>query len=110
MRDRFGIRATAAAIIAVALLPGVPTATAQETNYLAPRTAAGKPNLNGIWQSINTANWNIEPHAAAPGLARERGASVAVPAGLGIVDLTTREAELEDIFLTLTGGTERDGE
>lgn len=31
-------------------------------------------------------------------------------AGLGIVDLTTREAELEDIFLSLTGGRERDGE
>ena len=31
-------------------------------------------------------------------------------AGLDIVDLTTREAELEDIFLSLTGGTERDGE
>jgi len=48
MRDRFGIRATAAAIIAVALLPGVTTATAQETDYLAPRTAAGTPDLNGI--------------------------------------------------------------
>ena len=86
MRDRFGIRATAAAIIAVALLPGVTTATAQETDYLAPRTAAGTPDLNGIWQSINTASWNIEPHAAAPGLAQELGASAAVPAGLGIVD------------------------
>ena len=31
-------------------------------------------------------------------------------AGLGIVDLTTREADLEDIFLSLTGDTERDGE
>ena len=30
-------------------------------------------------------------------------------AGLGIVDLTTREAELEDIFLKLTGQPERDG-
>ncbi len=30
-------------------------------------------------------------------------------AGLGIVDLTTREAELEDIFLKLTGRPERDG-
>lgn len=28
-------------------------------------------------------------------------------AGLGIVDLTTREAELEDIFLKLTGGQEK---
>ena len=31
-------------------------------------------------------------------------------AGLGVIDLTTREADLEDIFLSLTGGTERDGE
>ncbi|MAF96368.1 MAG: multidrug ABC transporter ATP-binding protein [Rhodospirillaceae bacterium] len=31
-------------------------------------------------------------------------------AGLGVVDLTTREADLEDIFLNLTGGTERDGD
>ncbi len=30
-------------------------------------------------------------------------------AGLSIVDLTTREAELEDIFLKLTGRPERDG-
>ncbi len=30
-------------------------------------------------------------------------------AGLGIVDLTTREAELEDIFLKLTGRPERNG-
>ncbi len=22
----------------------------------------GKPNLNGIWQVMNTANWNLEPH------------------------------------------------
>ena len=86
MRDRFGRRATTTAIIAVVLLLSVTIATAQETDYLAPRTAAGNPDLNGIWQSINTANWNIEPHAAAPGLARELGASAAVPPGLGIVD------------------------
>ena len=30
-------------------------------------------------------------------------------AGLGVIDLTTREADLEDIFLSLTGGAERDG-
>ncbi|MCH8137215.1 MAG: hypothetical protein IIB77_14665, partial [Proteobacteria bacterium] len=71
MRDRFGRWGTATAIIAVALLLSVTTATAQEMDYRAPRTAAGKPDLNGIWQSINSANWNIEPHAAAPGLARE---------------------------------------
>jgi len=86
MRDRFARCATATAIIAIGLLLGQANATAQATDYRAPRTAAGTPDLNGIWQSIDTANWDIEPHAAGPGLARELGASAAVPAGLGIVD------------------------
>ena len=24
----------------------------------------GKPDLNGIWQTINTANWDIQAHSA----------------------------------------------
>ena len=32
--------------------------------YRAPRTGDGKPNLSGIWQSMNEANWNIEAHSA----------------------------------------------
>ena len=33
-----------------------------------PRNAwDGKPNLNGIWQAMNTANWNLEDHAAVHG-------------------------------------------
>ncbi|MCH7865736.1 MAG: ABC transporter ATP-binding protein [Proteobacteria bacterium] len=31
-------------------------------------------------------------------------------AGLGVLDVTTREAELEDIFLSLTGGAKRTGQ
>jgi len=86
MRDRFGKWPTMLAVIAVALMLGVSSATAQSTDYRAPRTAAGYPDLNGIWQTINSAHWNIEPHAAGPGLVRELGASIAVPAGHGIVD------------------------
>src|SRR5262245_44174347 len=26
---------------------------------------AGHPNLNGIWQATNTANWNLEGHSAS---------------------------------------------
>jgi hypothetical protein len=33
------------------------------------RTADGKPDLNGIWQSLNTANFDIQAHAARPALA-----------------------------------------
>ena len=41
---------------------------------------AGKPDLNGIWQAMNTANWDLEPHAAKPALAMRPGPVVPVPA------------------------------
>ena len=58
----------------------------QAQTYLAPRTLDGQPNLNGIWQAINTAHWDIEPHAAGQGLIRELGAIDAIPPGLGVVE------------------------
>lgn len=67
--------------IALALLPA-PT-VAQE--YQAPRTPDGNPNLNGIWQALGTAHWNIEAHSAEGGPVVEMGAVGAVPGGLGIV-------------------------
>ena len=54
--------------------------------YRAPRTADGKPDLNGIWQSMGTANWDIEAHAAQEGPIAALGAVGAVPAGLGVVE------------------------
>jgi hypothetical protein len=50
------------------------------------RTADGKPDLNGIWQSIGTANWNLLDHQARTGPVLELGAVLAVPAGLGVVE------------------------
>jgi len=61
-------------------------AVSQTQTYRAPRTADGKPNLNGIWQVLNDANWDIEPHAAAQWLFPMRGAIDATPPGIGIVD------------------------
>jgi hypothetical protein len=45
----------------------------------------GKPNLNGIWQAITEANWDIQAHQARPGPA-QFGALFAEPAGIGVVD------------------------
>ncbi|HJY39012.1 MAG TPA: hypothetical protein VJ299_16150, partial [Steroidobacteraceae bacterium] len=45
-----------------------------------PRTKDGKPDLNGIWQALNTANFDLEPHAAKAALAMVPGQFVPVPA------------------------------
>src|SRR3984957_19219468 len=58
----------------------------QSTAYKAPRMADGHPNLNGIWQAVNTANWNLQDHPAYAGPMWELGAIAAVPAGKGVVD------------------------
>src|SRR5438093_13763071 len=36
--------------------------------YKGPRTPDGKPDLNGIWQVLSTAHWNLEPHSAIEGV------------------------------------------
>ena len=77
--------ASAAAALIVALPLAVPAASAAEV-YKAPRTADGKPDLNGIWQALNTANWDIQEHAAQSGPVVALGAAGAVPAGLGVVE------------------------
>ena len=54
--------------------------------YRAPRTPDGKPNLNGIWQAMNEAYWDIEGHAAGPGRVLALGAADAVVPGVGVVE------------------------
>src|SRR5689334_23357987 len=66
--------------------PARPAAPAPRPASSAPRTADGKANLNGIWQAINEANWDIEGHSAGPGRVLALGAEDAVVPGLGIVE------------------------
>ena len=73
MRNRL---AASAAILLWAMIPA-----AGQTK----RTADGKPDLNGIWQAVNTANWDIRGHAARAGRP-DLGTFGAVPAGLGVVE------------------------
>jgi hypothetical protein len=85
------IRATLAAIVlAIAFAAASPHAQTGRTpsgppTYRAPRTASGQPDLNGIWQALNTANWDLEAHEAAAGPVLQLGAAYAVPSGPGVV-------------------------
>src|SRR5436305_3938453 len=68
--------------------------------YRAPRAPGGHPDFNGIWQSLNEANYDIEAHVARPAMALRTGpygpvpaaqvlalgAVGAVPPGLGVVE------------------------
>jgi hypothetical protein len=46
----------------------------------------GKPNLNGIWQVMNSANWNLEAHSAQKIPSQwQLGALFAIPAGQSVV-------------------------
>jgi hypothetical protein len=78
--------APAEAVLAAALLSAVlPTASTADA-YKAPRTADGRADLSGIWQTLNTANWDVQEHAARPGLVVVLGAVGAEPAGIGVVE------------------------
>ena len=50
------------------------------------RTADGKPDLNGIWQALGTAHWNLQDHQARTGPVLELGAILAIPAGQSVVE------------------------
>jgi len=85
----FNRRATLlAAIAAGALLAGAAaTQPASAADPPRPAKIGGKPNMNGIWQAITSAYWNLEDHSAS-GLGNfwQLGAIAAVPAGQSIVD------------------------
>ena len=66
---------------------GLATASSRgQTNaYRAPRTGDGKPDLNGIWQAMNTANWDIQDHDQRQGPQSALGAAFSIPSGEGVV-------------------------
>jgi hypothetical protein len=68
----------AVAAVAFAFVSGPPVEGQARTGTI-PRVN-GKPDLNGIWQAVNTANWDILPHSAKAALAMRPGPVVPVPA------------------------------
>ena len=80
-----------------------------------PRTADGKPNLSGIWQAMNTANYDLEDHGGAPAPSSIilAGAVGAAPPGESVVEggtipyrpeaLAQREKNRKNAMPTTTG-------
>ena len=62
-------------IAAATLLACAVAAQESTDDYVAPRTSLGDPDIQGIWQTMHTAVWNIQDHTAELG----------VPAGQGVV-------------------------
>lgn len=85
---RFAPRALATILAAGLVAACQPTAPdASEPAGPALPRIGDKPDLNGIWQSMGTAYWNIEDHSAAALPAFwQLGALAAVPAGQSIVE------------------------
>ena len=76
--------ACAWAVSSLTIIPA--TAQTPSASYKAPRLAGTpNPNLNGLWQALNEANWDLQVHAAQPG-PPQFGALYAQPAGPGVVE------------------------
>ena len=85
---------------ALALAAGIVSAPAQSPPFEPQRLPDGKPDLNGIWQALGSAHYDIERHMARPAMMLREGphgplpavpvlrlgAVGAVPGGLGIVE------------------------
>jgi hypothetical protein len=81
-------------------LVATPLLGQQAPAYRAPRAHDGHPDLNGIWQALNTANYDVEMHTARAAMALRPGpfgpvpaapvialgAVGSVPGGMGVVE------------------------
>src|SRR5262245_27596819 len=87
--------------VSVAILTLAAPLGGQAPAYRAPRLADGHPDMNGIWQALNEANFDLEPHVARAAMALRPGpyygaipaapvvalgAVGSVPGSLGVVD------------------------
>ena len=71
--------AIAVTVVSVSVLAQTPTGPIA-------KTADGKPNLTGIWQAMNSANWDLQAHEAKAGPVVSLAAAFSVPPGAGVVE------------------------
>jgi len=101
MRTRFNASSGVAAGAVVGLVVALTVIGSSGQAARTPRTADGRPNLNGIWQVMNSANWDLLAHTVRPAVAQlgvyedqlvpaapvlALGSVGGVPAGPGVVE------------------------
>jgi hypothetical protein len=67
-------------VTAVAAATAVGVIALAQPAPVVPRGAGDKPDLNGIWQALNEANYDLEAHAARPAMALRPGPYGPIPA------------------------------
>lgn len=100
LRGAILMAVAAAAVLAVVSVSVTRSAGQSQTQRLA--RIDGHPNFSGVWQALNEANWDLEAHAARPGMVTQvgvhpfalvpaapvlaLGAVGAVPGSIGVVE------------------------
>ena len=80
--------AMVAGVLFGAFAANTPLSGRQASGYKAPRSpyADGKPDLNGIYQALNFANYDLRDHSMRPGAFWQLGALGGTPPGRGVVE------------------------
>ena len=67
-------------LIALGIALGVAMPATAQSSRSRSAILDGKPNLNGIWEAVGTADWDLEDHSAKAGPFWQFGAIGAIPA------------------------------
>ena len=86
IRPRKSLFASMVSLTVISVL-GCTQEQSSEPSIVAPVISSDPPDLSGIWQTMNTASWNLEGHTASKmPVTNILGALGGIPAGMSVVE------------------------